>query len=197
MYRITIFLNVILMVTCTISYAQMDSTIDLIDPNICLEESGESIHQNINGHDVECPLICILRAFKLDNNGKQTTEISLKTYRGAALFIPKEIEVSDHIEIEKETWIEILLVQNGMFITGKRVWSSVPFILTDGVLDEKATRFMNVIWVFAEKMEFQTKKTHYSVTHPGATISFTRDGIKLDGIIKTEITTPNTNEQKY
>ena len=49
--------------------------------------------------------------------------------------------------------------------------------------------FRNVAWVFVKEMTFSTEKAKYAVRHPGATISFTKEGVKLDGVTKIDIET--------
>jgi hypothetical protein len=55
--------------------------------------------------------------------------------------------------------------------------------------------FRNVVWVFAGKMEFATKKERFTVERPGATISFTKDGIKLDGVARTNLETSEKDKK--
>jgi hypothetical protein len=44
--------------------------------------------------------------------------------------------------------------------------------------------FRNVTWVFTTNMTFSTKADEYTVEKPGATVSFTKDGVILKDIAK-------------
>jgi hypothetical protein len=146
-----------------------------------------SIQQTVNGRDIDCPLVYQDVAYKLDKDNKRTEKITVSAYGGVAFIVPEKIEVQKDSEMRAEVKIEIEGVEKGIFLTKKGDKAAVPFLQISGGLDPNCTMFRNVVWVFTKKMEFSTEKERFTVNRPGATISFTKDGVKLDGITKVVI----------
>jgi hypothetical protein len=187
MYRLAV-LSIVSLIIISLANAQEKLPIDW--PIYSFDEK-DFIHQNINGHDLKSQFFYVGRVFKLNTGEKTAPIIYVTGYRGAAFPIPKEVEVVNNMEMEKNTEIAIKSIENGMFITKNGKTDAVPFIRTNGELDTQPIMFINVIWIFAEKMEFSTEKARYEVTRAGATISFTKSGVKLDGVIKIDLPSQN------
>ena len=155
-----------------------------------------SIQQTVNGRDMDCPVVYQDIAYKLDKDGKRTEKMTVSAYGGVAFVVPEDIKVHEDREMRAEVKIEIESVEKGVFLTRKGDKAAVPFLQTGGDLDPSCIMFRNVVWVFASKMEFSTKKERFTVERPGATLSFTKDGAKLDGITKAEIGTAEKDRKK-
>jgi hypothetical protein len=63
--------------------------------------------------------------------------------------------------------------------------SSLPFVAGPSGLVATCATAVNAVWRFPNTgMAFETKDAIYTTMKPGASIAFTKDGIKMDGIDK-------------
>lgn len=159
------------------------------EKRIYFAEGMGSIQQTVNGRDIDCPLVYQDVAYELDKDGKRTDEMTVSAYGGVAFVVPKRIEVQKDREMRTEVRIEIESIEKGIFLTKKSDKAAVPFLQISGDLDPNCTMFRNVVWVFNRKMEFSTEKERFTANRPGATISFTKDGVKLYGVTKVVMVT--------
>jgi hypothetical protein len=121
-------------------------------------------------------------AYVLDKDGKRTKKLTVSAYGGASFAVPDALTVVKDKEMRKEIVIEIESVEKGILLTKKT--SAVPFIQSESGLESDCRMFRNVTWVFTTNMTFSTKADEYTVEKPGATVSFTKDGVILKDIAK-------------
>ncbi len=105
---------------------------------------------------------------------------------GGAPFKPKDLKTDG--ELTSPLLIVITSYENGELIPAKD--SPTPlymgFDVSAGKLESRMfTHALNVTWQFATSgIEFTAGGTIYRTEKEGATISFTKDGLKMDGIVK-------------
>ncbi len=151
-------------------------------------EGMGSITQTIASRDIRCPLVYQDVVYKLDNQGNKTDKITVTAYGGVAFVIPEELKVRQDREMRAETRIEIVeMIGKGIFLTRKGDKAAVPFIISQDGLAEECVTYRNMVWVFSTPLTFNTKRETYTVTRPQASISFTKNGLKLDGVKRTKI----------
>lgn len=143
---------------------------------------GMAIHQTVNGRAVSCPIAFQDVAYVLDKDGQKADKLTISAYRGVAFRIPDELRVVENREMREEVVIEIDSIEQGIFLTNKA--SAVPFVQSaQGIdLDSSAVMFRNVTWKFPRSMTFSAGSSQYIVEKVDATISFTKDGVRLNGV---------------
>lgn len=178
-------------------YAEMGKDGKWVTPDarVYFGEGMGAIFQTINGRLITCPVVYQDVAYKLDKDGARIGKLALTAYSGFAFSIPKKIKVQQDSEMRAEVSIEIESVENDRLLTKLGNKSAVP-ITIDGRTDLSSLTFRNVVWHFARKMEFSTEDEHFIVERPGATISFTKSGIVLDGVTKTAIGGANNSDSR-
>jgi len=113
--------------------------------------------------------------------GQEKHPLMILAYQGCP-FSVKELRVLPELAMRELTIIEIDSCEKDILIPSKT--SSVPFIVTVQATVPCYTT-VNMQWKFLQSgLMFETADAKYKVLKAGATISFTADGVKLDGVEK-------------
>lgn len=113
-------------------------------------------------------------------------------YKGCP-FSVRELKMLSDISMREPMTVEIASADGNILRT--EAASTLPFIVAS---ESTMPSFMaiNVQWRFATAgMSFSTTKATYKTSKSGATISFTKEGIKLDGVSITDLETSEKNKK--
>jgi hypothetical protein len=150
------------------------------------EDYGKNfaITAKADGKELKCPVAWQDVAYFLGDDSKKEGKLAIFGYKGCPFAIEGELEPVKNIEMRSEIKIEIGSA------SGNILWisptSARPFANTGRQLASGCEMLRNVVWVFKDKgITFETKTAKYLVERPGATIRFTKNGIVMDGVRKT------------
>lgn len=133
---------------------------------------------------INCPVAWQDVAYFLDEKGQRNGRIGIFGYEGCPFAIEGELEVVKGLEMREKTQIDI---DSAM---GNILWvspgSTRPLANQGGRLAVGVEMLGNIVWVFKKKgISFSTKTADYFVEEDGGSISFTRNGIVLEGVHKS------------
>lgn len=143
-----------------------------------------AINAKVDGQELKCPVAWQDVAYFLGDDGKREGKLAIFGYKGCPFAIEGELEPVKNIEMRTEIKIEIDSAGGNILWVSPA--SARPFADMDGQLTGGCEMLRNTTWVFNNKgIAFETKTTKYSVEKSGATIRFTKDGLSMDGVRKT------------
>jgi len=165
------------------SVRRNDGTMGPPEEKVVFGEKMQAEHAlvaKIGEKQITCPLAYQDIAYFFDKGEKHT--IRILAYSGCPFQI-KDISIEKDIVLREETTLLVDSTRGSVLQLAKN--SSLPFAAGPSGLIAICASAVNVVWSFPNTgMAFETKDSIYTTMKPGASIAFTKDGIKMDGIDK-------------
>ena len=158
-----------------------DGTLGPPEKRVFLESAQHVLTATVGEQQLDCPVAYQDVAY-VSNEGDQFTARVL-AYSGC-LFAIKNLSVDQNVVLRGKTTLRIMSTEGNVLQLTED--SSLPWILANSLLYGCASA-VNVVWSFATAgMTFETNEAIYTTTKPNASVAFTVDGVRMDGISKTD-----------
>ena len=141
-----------------------------------------AIEARVGQKTVSCPLRYQDVAYFIEN-GKRAGRVAVSWYAGCPFELTEPLDVAGNLEMREETILEVESAQeNVLFLSPSSVR---PIVFQNGQLFTGCETFRNMVWVFKKQGTiFRAKDDTYVVRKAGARITFSSDGLQMDGVEK-------------
>lgn len=141
-----------------------------------------AIHATVGQKTISCPLRYQDVAYFI-KDGKRGGRVAVSWYVGCPFEITEALSVDSDIEMRIENTIEVERADDNILFLSKT--SARPIVFQQGQFFTGCETFRNMVWVFKKSgIKFRAGADTYVVEKDGATIKFSSEGIKMDGIKK-------------